>query len=414
MQKIKCLLCEKEFKRITNTHLISAHQTTIEEYKKLFPGATIDMPGLAAKRVRHLKNKSYEEVYGKKKGEELKSIKSEKAKNDWGNNPERLLIKRGSQEKREARALERELFPPLIGRPRDPKNHNNSTCENCGREFQYTPSDRSGKFCCHDCYIEYSQMNASNYRIKAFAHLPNICDICNISEDDAEGLIVHHKDENPNNNDIENLQIVCSACHATLHKAKAAKYRNKFSPPAIERGVRFILHGLKVDIQDDNFFETPKRVAKAYREILEGLLPEAEEELREHLSKTFPCDNDQMIVVKNILCWSMCPHHLLPVKYNISIGYIPKDRVLGASKLPRAAVLLGKRPILQEQLGEDIVDFIINFTGAKGVGVSITGEHMCMQMRGIKTQAKMVTSSLRGVFLTQPSARQELMSLIGG
>ncbi len=416
MRKIKCLLCSQKFRRITNTHLFKSHNITIKDYRKQFPNAPIDAPGLADERVAHLRDKSYQEVYGKQKSKKLKKTRSDDAARDWNSNPKRTLCKKKSQDKLRKIAAEKKLNPPLIGRPRKLENFGNSICNNCGEEFEYRKSDSDGLFCTTGCYIEYSRRHSTNYRIKAFSYYPHCCDICKEGEKQGIRLIVHHKDENPLNNSVKNLQILCNPHHQMFHKEKAAKYRNKFSPPAIERGVRDILYGLKVDIRDDNFFDTPKRVARAYREILEGILPESEEELKNHLSKTFPSDSDQMITIKDVLCWSMCPHHLLPVKYNISIAYIPKGRVLGASKLPRLAILLAKRPVLQEQLSEDIAEFLRKHANPVGVAVYIVGEHLCMQMRGIKTQSQMITSSLKGIFLKGTTkglaARSEFMSLI--
>jgi len=187
----------------------------------------------------------------------------------------------------------------------------------------------------------------------------------------------------------------------------------EFDPLAIEAGVKSIISGLNLSLDDDNFKGTPARITRAYWEILEGLLPHAEKELSEELSVTFPCKYDQIITITGIHCWSMCPHHFLPVEYWIDLGYLPNGKVLGASKLPRAAILLAKRPVLQEQLASDIVTFIHHATDAQGVGVVVRGQHMCMRMRGVKAEdSEMITSEVIGCFRDDPSVKDEFFKMI--
>jgi GTP cyclohydrolase I len=183
----------------------------------------------------------------------------------------------------------------------------------------------------------------------------------------------------------------------------------------IEELTKNLLLELKIDISDPNFVETPKRVARMYDEIFEGLSPKSEEEIETQLSKTFPCDNNEMITIPNILCWSMCPHHFLPVKYDVCIGYIPDKMVLGLSKLPRLAILLAKRPVLQEQLTYDICMYLEKHAEPLGAIVTISGEHLCMQMRGVKaTGCKAITTSVTGLFSTNDrGCKDEFLSRIG-
>lgn len=182
----------------------------------------------------------------------------------------------------------------------------------------------------------------------------------------------------------------------------------------IENGFKEILTGLKVDLKDENFIETPQRVAKMYAEVLEGILPGAEDEIQKQLTKTFPCDNNNMIIVSNILCWSMCPHHFLPVKYMINVGYIPDKRVLGLSKIPRLVILLAKKPIIQEQLTHEITTIIDKFTDSLGSIVTVCGEHLCMQMRGVKAQGSVaITTAVTGYFAeNKDDCKSEFLSRI--
>lgn len=182
----------------------------------------------------------------------------------------------------------------------------------------------------------------------------------------------------------------------------------------IEKGMRDILSAMQIDIKDPNFTDTPKRVAKMYYEIFEGMLPGAKEEIQKMLTKTFPCDNQDMIIIKDIRCWSMCPHHFLPVKYRINVGYIPHKKVLGLSKIPRLVILLAKQPVLQEQLVHDIAKELEENTLAKGVIVNVIGEHLCMQMRGVKVDGcSAETTAVRGFFRdNKDGCKDEFMSRI--
>lgn len=185
----------------------------------------------------------------------------------------------------------------------------------------------------------------------------------------------------------------------------------------IEYGAHKILQGISeelgLDLSNENFKDTPARVSRMYREILSGVAS-TNEQVGEILASAFPCDNDQLVLVKDIEAFSLCPHHLLPVHYKIHIAYLPspQGRVLGLSKLARLADVLAKRPVLQEQLVNDITNCLMGIKGVQGAACIAEGRHYCMIMRGARqSQAKTITSSLEGVFL-EDSVKQELMKLI--
>lgn len=180
----------------------------------------------------------------------------------------------------------------------------------------------------------------------------------------------------------------------------------------IKEGAKAIISALKINLEDPNFKDTPDRIARMYAELLEGSFPEAKEELNKLLSVTFPCDYDEMVVVRDIKCWGMCPHHFLPVSYNIHIAYLPDKKVIGISKIPRMAVLLAKRPVLQEQLTKDITEKLSSILSPKGAAVVIIGQHLCMKIRGAKQDiSSVVTSSVIGVFRDDPSVKSEFLKL---
>lgn len=180
----------------------------------------------------------------------------------------------------------------------------------------------------------------------------------------------------------------------------------------VMRGVALMLEGLDCDLSDPNFADTPERVARAYvDEIFRGV-GDVRAEVDKILSTTFPCSHDEMIVAKGIEVYSMCPHHVLPVHYMITVGYIPSERVLGISKLARIVKLLAARPVLQEQMVNDVVDALMRVPGCMGAGCIAEGEHYCMRMRGVnQTGSTIVTSSLRGALFSNAAARSEFMSL---
>lgn len=181
----------------------------------------------------------------------------------------------------------------------------------------------------------------------------------------------------------------------------------------IEYGMSCILEGLQrefgLKIKDQHFVDTPKRVARAYMEIFEGI-KNTNKQVEEILSTAFTSNMDEMIVVKDIQVFSMCPHHFLPVEYNIAIAYIPDGYILGISKLSRLVEVLAKRPVVQEQLTEEITKYLMTIK-AKGAAARVEGQHFCMRMRGVKKpDAIVITTSVTGAFRDDPSTRGEFLN----
>ncbi len=186
-----------------------------------------------------------------------------------------------------------------------------------------------------------------------------------------------------------------------------------FLKQSFEDAWTFILENLHIDLEDPNFKETPKRIAKMYEEIFAGLKPEKMEELDNELQKTFPCSNDEMVTIKGVETWSMCPHHFLPVHYWVDVAYLPDEKVLGISKFPRVVDLLAKRPVLQEQYTQDIVDYLEQSLNPRGVAVRVKGIHLCMVMRGIKSfNSEVITTAMTGAFKDNLITKQEFLQLI--
>lgn len=188
----------------------------------------------------------------------------------------------------------------------------------------------------------------------------------------------------------------------------------QFNKLAIKDAWVKILCGLGIDhTNDPNFIETPDRITSMYEEIFSGLLDNNLEDLEDHLTRTFPCSYDQMIVEKGIETWGMCPHHFLPVKYQVDVGYLPNQAVLGLSKLPRVVQVLSKRPVLQEQFTKDIVEYLERVLKPRGAIVKVSGLHLCMIIRGVKSHGtETITSALTGVFRETASLKDEFLSFV--
>jgi GTP cyclohydrolase I len=194
----------------------------------------------------------------------------------------------------------------------------------------------------------------------------------------------------------------------------------------MEDGARLLLQGLSevtgdsksaapflipsFTIADPNFQKTPYRIAKSYLELCMGLAQL--EEVKEILSTNFPSDYKGMIIVDSINCYSMCPHHLLPVIYRVDFGYIPNEKMLGLSKIPRFIKLLAKRPILQEDFTKDIVTKFIEYVKPEGVICIVNGVHNCMVCRGVEAiNSSATTSEVYGSF-EKIETRSEFLELV--
>ncbi len=182
-----------------------------------------------------------------------------------------------------------------------------------------------------------------------------------------------------------------------------------FDREKIKEGVKLILEGVGEDINREGLLDTPDRVARMYEEIFGGLYEDA----KEPLSKRFHAANNEMILEKDITFYSTCEHHLLPFFGKVHVAYIPKDEVVGLSKIPRTVEVFAKRPQLQEQLTAQIADAINDELHPLGVMVMIEAEHTCMTMRGIKKPgSKTVTYVTRGKFAEDDRLVQRFFDLV--
>jgi GTP cyclohydrolase I len=181
-----------------------------------------------------------------------------------------------------------------------------------------------------------------------------------------------------------------------------------------EQGYAKIVEGLRTlgySVDDENFADTATRAAKGFHELVHDQ-KQVRSQIDQMLSKTFPAKYTEMVISKHNIAFGVCPHHLLPVVYNISAAYLPTRKVLGLSKLSRLIRLVARAPRLQEDLTHELSAILHEQLDSQGSAVYVEGLHMCMAARGVGAhEARLVTSAVRGVFL-ELATREEFIKLV--
>ena len=173
--------------------------------------------------------------------------------------------------------------------------------------------------------------------------------------------------------------------------------------------VESLLAELGEDPDREGLLETPARVARMYEELFAGLRQDPATPLK----KTFTEKYDEMVLVKDIPFYSLCEHHMLPFFGSCHVGYLPKGRVVGLSKIPRLVVAFAHRLQLQERMTKDIAEALNEAVAPKGVGVVVEARHLCMEMRGVqKPGGQMITSCMLGTFRKDARTRAEFLELV--
>jgi GTP cyclohydrolase I len=179
------------------------------------------------------------------------------------------------------------------------------------------------------------------------------------------------------------------------------------SDEQIERAVHEILGAIGEDPEREGLLRTPSRVAKMYAELTAGYRVDPQALINDAV---FSVGYDEMVMVKDIDFSSLCEHHMLPFMGRVHVAYVPNGKVIGLSKIPRVVDMFARRLQVQERLTVQIADFIAEALQPQGVAVVAEGVHMCAVMRGVKkANARMITSSMRGVFRTDSKTRAEFM-----
>ncbi len=187
--------------------------------------------------------------------------------------------------------------------------------------------------------------------------------------------------------------------------------KSKVTQEDAEAAVRVLIEWAGDDPTREGLLETPKRVAKSYRELFAGY----ESDPKDYLAKTFEevAGYDELVILKDIPVVSFCEHHMLPFIGRAHVGYLPSDRVVGISKLARVVRGFARRLQIQEKLTAQIAGAIQEILKPKGVGVVIVSEHSCMTMRGVNTPGtRLTTSHLLGEVRDDPRTRQEFFDLV--
>jgi GTP cyclohydrolase I len=179
----------------------------------------------------------------------------------------------------------------------------------------------------------------------------------------------------------------------------------------IPEAVRTLLVELGEDPDRGGLTGTPDRVRRMYAELTEGYHTDPDALLN---SATFEVDYDEMVVVRDIEFFSLCEHHLLPFFGKAHVGYLPRGRIIGLSKIPRVVDMYAHRLQVQERLTQQVASFLMEKLNPKGVACVVEATHLCTVMRGVRKQeATMVTSSMRGTFRADARPRSEFLTFIG-
>ncbi len=178
----------------------------------------------------------------------------------------------------------------------------------------------------------------------------------------------------------------------------------------VEQLIRELLVELGEDPSREGLERTPSRVAETWSMLTRGY---QEDPQGITSGATFECEMNNMIIAHNIEIYSLCEHHLLPFYGRCHIGYVSQERIVGVSKLARIADCYARRLQNQERLTTQVAKAVMQSARAQGVGVVIECRHLCMMMRGVEKQnSVMTTSSILGTFRSDPTTRQEFLSLI--
>lgn len=179
---------------------------------------------------------------------------------------------------------------------------------------------------------------------------------------------------------------------------------------ALEEALQVIIRQLGEDPAREGLLKTPRRVARSLRFLTSGYHQDVDKVLSGAL---YSVAYDEMVIVRDIEIFSLCEHHLLPFFGRCHVAYIPRDKVIGLSKVPRLVDIFARRLQVQERLTHQIAETVMEKINPMGVGVVIEAKHLCMIMRGVEKQNSVaVTSAMFGVFRDVRETREEFLSLV--
>jgi GTP cyclohydrolase I len=199
-------------------------------------------------------------------------------------------------------------------------------------------------------------------------------------------------------------------CNDPLALAAELFCEEPMDTETIESSVKDILTAIGEDVDREGLLRTPQRVAKSYKELLGGYRMDPRALIN---NAVFDVTYDQMVIVRDIEFYSMCEHHMLPFMGRAHVAYVPSDKVIGLSKIPRIVDLFSRRLQVQERMTTQIAEYLDFVLKPRGVAVVVEGLHMCMMLRGVKKHdARMTTSAMLGSFREDMSTRMEFLDNI--
>lgn len=197
----------------------------------------------------------------------------------------------------------------------------------------------------------------------------------------------------------------------SLSSSKPSKPINRPSRAEAEQAVTTLIRWAGDDPAREGLIETPARVVRAYKEWFAGYDEDPDELLRRTFEEV--AGYDEMVLLRDIRFVSHCEHHMAPIVGRAHIGYLPRNRVVGISKLARVVEVYAKRMQIQERMTAEIANTLDRVLQPQGVAVVVEGAHGCMTSRGVhQSKATMVTSRMLGAFRDRPETRQEFLSAI--
>jgi GTP cyclohydrolase I len=203
-------------------------------------------------------------------------------------------------------------------------------------------------------------------------------------------------------------ELIVKSNGSTVHNdTKPAPYHHK----EIEQAISHILSNIEGEVSTrQGLIGTPNRIARMYDEILGGYKVDPVTLVNGAL---FDVEYDEMILVKDIEFFSMCEHHMLPFYGRAHVAYVPTEKIIGLSKIPRIVDMFARRLQVQERMTRQIAELLDEVLNPQGAAMVIEGAHMCSMMRGVKKEhAQMVTSALLGSFKQNAKTRNEFMNSI--
>jgi GTP cyclohydrolase I len=384
LESLTCLICGKEGFQNLIGHVYNKHGMNSEEYEQ---ETGYKGPFITTKQARKMQAVAYisyqtnpefaderSRITKESYTEELKKIRSDDAHEQWDSEEGRKkkidTMKIVAADPKRIENLKKGLKKHFDSLPKSP--------EKVLREELYKRANSS----CENCGITEIELLAKSQK----------------------RLHLHHLTYDKIIPEIDDIMLLCPSCHASIHSV-LTKGRERYGK--VSRIVGELLKALEIDITDENFLETPRRLTSY---LLENFLYEDDIELKleEYASSVFPNHYDGLVLLKDTDIVGMCPHHLLPVFYKVTIAYIPEDLTIGLSKLHRIADVLCKRPMMQETYTIYLTDYLEELLRTKNVAVKVTGKHVCMMARGVKVlDSEVCTAELRGAFMNEASTRSE-------